>query len=134
MKSTRGLQARLRAVRYGARAVALGATLAVTAPATTVVTAVATIATASMLVGGCASPWADESADLAEQDSAIALRIKSALVDEPNLAGAAIDVEFADGRVRLTGFVETREQRLAAARVAREQQNVERVVNEIVVK
>lgn len=121
-------------VRYGARVVVLGAALAVTSAATAVSTTLATIAAASMLVAGCASPWADESADLGQQDSEMALRIKSALIGEPSLAGAAIDVEFSDGRARLTGFVETREQRLAAARVAREQQGVTRVVDEIVVK
>lgn len=121
-------------VRYGARVVVLGAALAVTPAATAVSTTLATIAAASMLLGGCAGPWANESADLGQQDSEMALRIKSALIGEPSLAGAAIDVEFSDGRARLTGFVETREQRLAAARVAREQQGVTRVDDQIVVK
>ena len=86
------------------------------------------------VVGGCASPWHNESADLSAQDSEMALRIKSALIDEPTLAGSAIDVDFDDGRARLTGFVETSEQRETAARVARRHEGVTTVVNEIVVK
>jgi osmotically-inducible protein OsmY len=121
-------------MRVAAFVTALVAAPAVTPATTAVATSFATMAAASVLLGACASPWADESADLDRQDSATALRIKSALIDEPSLAGAAIDVEFSDGRARLTGFVETREQRVTAARVAREQQGVKRVVDEIVVK
>ncbi len=86
------------------------------------------------LLGGCASPWANESAELSEQDSVIALDIKAALIDEPGLAGAAIDVTMVDGRARLTGFVETDRQRRLAARIAEENEDVSGVVNEIVVK
>lgn len=98
------------------------------------VAAVVSSAAATIALGGCANPWHNESAELEAQDSAAALRIQAALIEDLNLAGAAIDVEFSDGRARLTGFVETREQRRAAARVAREQQGVTGVVNEIVVK
>ena len=101
--------------------------------AATVVTLVAMLSGA-IVTGGCASPWHNESADLSAQDSETALRVKSALIEEPTLAGAAIDVAFADGRARLTGFVETQEQRRTAARVARRQEGVSTVVNEIVVK
>lgn len=127
--SSRPVKSPIASARSVGRTLMTAAVFAVTS-ALTGAASVAVITT----IGGCASPWHNESADLDEQDSTIALRIKSALIDEPSLAGAAIDVEFADGRARLTGFVETREQRLAAARVATEQQGVKRVVNEIVVK
>lgn len=88
----------------------------------------------TLIVGGCASPWPDESAELAQQDTETALRIKAALIEEPSLAGAAIDVAFSGGRARMTGFVETAKQRRTAERVARKQEGVASVVNEIVVK
>lgn len=102
--------------------------------ASAVIVAIVALLPVAIIVGGCASPWHNESADLSAQDSETALRIKSALIDEPTLAGAAIDVDFDDGRARLTGFVETMEQRDTAARVAREQDGVKTVVNDIVVK
>lgn len=86
------------------------------------------------LLAGCASPWANDSADLSEQDSTTALGIKAALIDEPGLAGAAIDVTMVEGRARLTGFVETDRQLRLAARIAEDYDGVSGVVNEIVVK
>ncbi len=91
-------------------------------------------ACASALLVGCASPWPNESAQLAEQDSATALGIKAALIDEPGLAGAAIDVTMVEGRARLTGFVESDRQRRLAARIAGAYDGVRGVDNEIVVK
>lgn len=83
---------------------------------------------------GCANPWANDSAKLENQDSDAAVRIKAALIHDPRLAGSAIDVEIDDGRVVLTGFVETEEQSQSAIEVARRQQGVATVVNRITVK
>lgn len=87
-----------------------------------------------LLLAACATPWQNESADLDNQDSQTALAIKAALIEAPGLAGSAIDASFANGRVTLTGFVETQEQRDRAVDLAREQTGVEAVVDEIVVK
>jgi osmotically-inducible protein OsmY len=89
---------------------------------------------AAVSLGGCASPWPNESADLSAQDSATALRVKAALIDAPELAGAAIDVTMEDGRARLAGFVETAEQRRLAERIAGREDGVDGVINDIVVK
>lgn len=86
------------------------------------------------LAVGCASFTGNESAQLTQQDEPEALRIKAALLDEPDLPGAAIDVRYDQGRVTLTGFVETREQKQLAERVARRQQGVTDVENDIEVK
>ena len=83
---------------------------------------------------GCATPWANESAKLENQDSDSAVRIKAALIAEPGLAGSAIDVEIEDGEAVLTGFVETEAQARQAVRLARGQQGVSTVINRIVVK
>jgi len=90
--------------------------------------------TFALLVTGCASPWRNESADLEAQDSQLALTVKAALIEAPGLAGSAIDVASAGGRVTLTGFVETETQRDQAVEVAGDQAGVSRVVDEIVVK
>lgn len=111
-----------------------GALTSITATAIVPIVVTSAMLSGTIVVGGCASPWHNESADLSAQDSETALRIKSALIDEPTLAGAAIDVVFDDGRARLTGFVETTEQRDIAASVARRHDGVTTVVNEIVVK
>ena len=108
-------------VRFPSRAAFFGAALAL-------------CIAAALTVASCASPWPKDSADLEAQDSPTALRIRSALIEEPRLDGAAIDVVFAEGRATLTGFVETRQQRRLAAELARQQKGVTRVVNEIEVK
>lgn len=87
------------------------------------------------LVSGCASnPWGKESAELSQQDSPEAVRIKVKLLNAEELAGSAIDVESDNGRVVLRGFVETEEQKQRAEAIARESDNVTEVVNDIVVK
>lgn len=86
------------------------------------------------LVTGCATPWQNESADLDAQGSQLALTVKAALIEAPGLAGSAIDVASAEGRVTLTGFVETEVQRKQAVEVASDQPGVNHVVDEIVVK
>lgn len=90
------------------------------------------LATASL--AGCASPWGNEGAQLSEQDTASAVEIKAALIEELELAGTAIDVQFESGRVILSGFVETESEREEAANIARRQDHVNEVVNEITVK
>lgn len=86
------------------------------------------------LLTGCAAFTANEAAELSRQDEPEALRIKAALLDEPDLPGAAIHVQFEQGRVILSGFVETAEQSQLAERIARQQEAVTDVVNDIEVK
>jgi len=73
------------------------------------------------LVAGCADTPVNESARLENQDSPQAVRIKALLLEEPDLAGSAIDVDLRDDRVILEGFVETENQRERAEAIAREQ-------------
>ena len=86
------------------------------------------------LLAGCASPLGNEAADLSEQDSAAAVRIKGSLIQQLEMAGTAIDVQVENGRALLGGFVETAAERERAAEIARRHQAVTEVVNEIVVK
>ncbi|MDZ7852083.1 MAG: BON domain-containing protein [Halomonas sp.] len=86
------------------------------------------------LLVGCADAPVNESARAAQQDSLEAVQIKARLLEAPDLAGAAIDVELESGRVILGGFVETSEQRKRAEAIAREHDMVETVDNKITVK
>lgn len=62
------------------------------------------------------------------------MNVKAALVAEPSLEAAAIEVTLSGRTVTLGGFVETRTQRQRAAEVAREVAGVKEVVNNITVK
>lgn len=88
----------------------------------------------TLLLTGCAGFLANESAELSSQDAPEAVRITAALLDEPGLAGSAIDVQFEKGRVTLSGFVETQEQRQRAEQIARQQEGVTEVINNIEIK
>ncbi|MFO7762694.1 MAG: BON domain-containing protein [Wenzhouxiangellaceae bacterium] len=87
-----------------------------------------------MSIAGCQALWGNESAQPAAQATVQAVRIKALFLEEPDLAGSAIAVEFEAGRVVLAGFVETQEQRQRAETIAAEQDGVDEVVNRIEVK
>ncbi len=87
----------------------------------------------SLLVG-CADAPLNESARLEQQDSLAAVQIKARLLEAPELAGAAIDVDLEGDRAILRGFVETSEQRKRAEAIARDHDQVKTVDNQITVK
>ena len=87
-----------------------------------------------VLLTACASPIGKESAEMSQQASAEAVEIKVRLLEEPGLAGSAIDVTVDSEKVVLEGFVETREQSQRAEEVAREAGSGGNVVNRITVK
>lgn len=89
---------------------------------------------AATLLAGCADTPINESARLENQDSPQAVRIKVLLLEAPDLAGSAIDVDMSDAGVILEGFVETEEQRARAEAIAREQGQGSDVENRIIVK
>lgn len=89
---------------------------------------------AATLLASCADTPINESARLANQDSPQAVRIKALLLEEPDLAGSAIDVDMRNDRVILEGFVETEDQRERAEAIARDQGSGSEVENRITVK
>ncbi|NMT64811.1 BON domain-containing protein [Marinobacter orientalis] len=89
---------------------------------------------AVVLLSGCADAPVNESARLEHQDSPQAVRIKALLLEEPGLAGAAIDVDIRNGRIVLEGFVETGDGRERAEAIAREHSPGSEVENRIIVK
>ncbi|CAM3888192.1 BON domain-containing protein [Vreelandella rituensis] len=89
---------------------------------------------AAALLAGCADTPINESARLENQDSPQAVRIKALLLEEPDLAGSAIDVDMRNDRVILEGFVETEDQRERAEAIARDHGSGSEVENRITVK
>lgn len=89
---------------------------------------------AAILLASCAGTPINESARLENQDSPQAVRIKALLLEEPDLAGSAIDVDMRNDRVILEGFVETEDQRERAEAIARDQGSGSEVENRITVK
>jgi hyperosmotically inducible protein len=83
---------------------------------------------------GCAVPPADEAVTKRNSQLALEMKVKGALVTEPSLAAAAIEVTSSDHTVTLGGFVETQTQRQRAAEVAHEVAGVKKIVNNITVK
>lgn len=86
------------------------------------------------LLVGCADAPLNESARLEQQDSLAAVQIKARLLEAPELAGSAIDVDLKGDRAILRGFVETSEQRKRAEAIARDHDQVKAVDNKITVK
>lgn len=87
-----------------------------------------------LLLAGCADSPVNESARLGQQDSLEAVQIKARLLEAPELAGSAIDVDLEGDRAILSGFVETSQQRDRAEAIAHEQNQVKAVENNITVK
>ncbi|MGQ7262082.1 BON domain-containing protein [Vreelandella sp. V005] len=86
------------------------------------------------LLVGCANSPVNDSARLAQQDSLAAVQIKARLLEAPDLAGSAIAVDLEGDHASLSGFVETSQQRDQAEAIAREQDKVKTVENNITVK
>jgi osmotically-inducible protein OsmY len=86
------------------------------------------------LMVGCTNSPINDAARLAQQDSLAAVQIKARLLEAPDLAGSAIAVDLQDDHATLSGFVETSQQRDRAEAIAREQDKVKTVDNNITVK
>lgn len=87
-------------------------------------------------LSGCASLFAN-GRDIEErprEDVVLAMKVKAALIENPELSAAAIEVEASNTRIHLSGFVETEAQRQLADNVASEISGVSAVMNDIEVK
>lgn len=83
---------------------------------------------------GCTATPVNESARLNQQDSPDAIQIKARLIEAPDLAGSAIDVDLEGDRAILSGFVETSQQRDRAEAITQDHERVKAVENNITVK
>jgi hyperosmotically inducible protein len=90
---------------------------------------IALVATSASLAG-CAIHH-DESNDQAVSDASVTANVKAALTQDPVTRASNISVNTIDGTVELSGFVNTRDQRHEAERVANNVEGVHSVKDEL---
>ncbi|MBE7941061.1 MULTISPECIES: BON domain-containing protein [Ramlibacter] len=83
---------------------------------------------------GCAATQAHESTGQYVDDAAITTKVKDAILKEPTLKSAEINVETFKGRVQLSGFVSSRASIDRAVQVAQSVSGVSSVANDMRVK
>jgi len=93
----------------------------------------ATVVAVSLL-GACASTRTQEGTGEYLDDTVITTKVKAAILGEPTLKSAEINVETFKGRVQLSGFVSSRPQMDTAVMVARNVKGVSGVANDMRMK
>lgn len=92
-------------------------------------------ATAALaLLGACAATRTQEGTGEYMDDTVITTKVKAAILNEPTLKSAEINVETFKGRVQLSGFVSSRPEMERALQVARNVQGVSGVANDMRMK
>jgi hyperosmotically inducible protein len=92
-----------------------------------VVAAIAIIA----LVGACAPTRTREAPGEYADDATVTAKVKTALIESPDVKGRQIDVETFRGSVQLNGFVDSSSAKSAATRVASQVGGVQEVHNNL---
>jgi osmotically-inducible protein OsmY len=92
------------------------------------------LAVTLVLVVGCASTPKQEGTGEYIDDSAITTKVKAAILDEPSLKVAEINVETFKGVVQLSGFVSSQAAANKAVEVARGVGGVKSVKNDMRIK
>lgn len=92
------------------------------------------LAVTLMSVVGCASTSKQEGTGEYIDDSVITSKVKAAILNEPTLKVAEINVETFKGVVQLSGFVSSRAAETKAVEVARNVSGVKSVKNDMRVK
>jgi osmotically-inducible protein OsmY len=87
-----------------------------------------------MAAVGCAPTRTREGTGEYLDDTVITTKVKAAILGEPGLKVAEINVETFKGVVQLSGFVNSREDISAATKVARAVNGVTSVKNDMVLK
>jgi c(7)-type cytochrome triheme protein len=81
-----------------------------------------------------ASTSKKEAAEAYVDDAVITTKVKAAVLEEPSLKSAEINVETSKGRVQLTGFVRSRADINKAVEVAKGVKGVKSVKNDMILK
>lgn len=92
------------------------------------------LALAFMIVTGCASTPKHESTGEYVDDSVLTAKVKAAILDEPTLSAAEINVETFKGVVQLSGFVSSHANMTKAVEIARGVSGVKSVKNDMELK
>lgn len=83
---------------------------------------------------GCASTSKQEGVGEYFDDAVITTKVKAAMLNEPALSAAEINVETFKGTVQLSGFVKTRDEVRKSTEVTRKIKGVLSVKNDILLK
>lgn len=87
-----------------------------------------------MVAGGCASTPQTEGTGEYVDDSVITTKVKAALVNDPDVSAAEVNVETFKGVVQLSGFVNSRADMTKAVEIARGVKGVTSVKNDMRLK
>jgi len=85
-------------------------------------------------IQGCASTDTHRSTGETMDDGGITARVKTALLEDKDVSGLAVNVNTYRGVVQLTGFVDDETQRSKAESIARDVSGVQSVKNDLQVK
>jgi hyperosmotically inducible protein len=88
----------------------------------------------AILNTGCAGDRTHRSTGTYIDDKTITAKIKADLIGDPDVKGLAVKVESYNGKVQLSGFVDTLAQKNRAGEIARNVQGVQWVTNNLMVK
>ena len=88
----------------------------------------------ALLLSACAGTSNRESTGEFIDDSAITSKVKTALLADKRVSGMDVSVETFKGRVLLSGYVRSPEERQTAERIARSQPGVKEVNNRIALR
>lgn len=83
---------------------------------------------------GCASTSRHETTGQYVDDATLTSKVKTALLEDPNVSGLDVGVETYKGTVQLSGFANTQQEKSRAGEVARSVSGVREVRNNITVK
>jgi osmotically-inducible protein OsmY len=85
-------------------------------------------------LAGCASTRKQEGMGEYVDDSVLTTKVKAAILKEPSLSSAEINVETFKGEVQLSGFINSRSDISKAAEIARSVNGVRAVKNDMRLK
>ena len=88
----------------------------------------------AVAVAGCAPTEKSKSTGEVIDDAAITAKVKSALIKDPEISAAEINVDTYKGKVLLSGFVSDADDVWKAGKLARDVRGVRSVTNDLHVK
>lgn len=83
---------------------------------------------------GCAGDRYHRSTGTYIDDKTISAKVKADLIGDPDVKGMAVKVDVNNGKVQLSGFVDSAAQKTRAGEIARNVNGVQWVKNDLIVK
>jgi len=90
--------------------------------------------TLSLVIAGCAGDRYHRSTGAYIDDKSTTAKVKADLLSDPVVKGSEVKVHAFQGKVQLSGFVDTQQQKDRAAEIARRINGVQWVKNDLIVK